>query len=63
MTLSMVQQLTNNQRLLESCPEPFDEGLLWQAREPAEKVKLEQQLQVRWHFCNLAAIICIVAPA
>ena len=47
MTRDLVHQLAGSPVLLASCPEPFNEGLLWQDREPAERHKLEQQLQVR----------------
>lgn len=52
-TRALVQLLDNSPVLLDSCQQPFDEGLLWQAREPSERALLEKQLQV-WRVCECA---------
>ncbi len=47
LTQELMHQLVRSPALVGSCQQPFDEGMLWQAREPAERLKLEEQLQVR----------------
>lgn len=48
-TRALMQQLEHSPALLGSCEAPFDEGLLWQTREPREHALLEQQLQTAFH--------------
>eukprot|EP00955_Chlamydomonas_euryale_P043267 352544-Chlamydomonas_euryale.AAC.14 len=49
LTRQKMQLLERSPALLASCKAPFDEGVLWQAREGAERELLEEQLQVAFH--------------
>ena len=62
-TRVLMHRLLSSPRLLTACPEPFNEGLLWQDRDVAERRILEKQLQVRerghkeYKYAELKAMI------